>query len=125
MAEKCPLCGAPLENDHCDYCGYSAPAGPEVQATFVAAPTQVTIQQNQTVLSPNLAAGVSAKSKIAALLLCIFLGGLGVHRFYVGKIGTGFLYLFTCGLCGIGWIVDIFLIASGSFKDQMGLPLRN
>ena len=38
---------------------------------------------------PAPAAGTSSKSKITALLLCIFLGGLGVHRFYVGKIGTG------------------------------------
>ena len=68
--------------------------------------------------------GVSKKNKMVALLLCIFLGVLGVHRFYVGKIGTGLLYLFTVGLFGIGWIIDIILIAVGSFKDQFDLPLR-
>lgn len=44
------------------------------------------------------------------LVLCIFLGSLGVHKFYVGKIGLGILYLFTVGLFGIGWIVDIITI---------------
>lgn len=63
------------------------------------------------------------KSKITALLLCIFLGGLGVHRFYVGKIGTGILWLLTGGLFGIGTIVDIIMIATGSFKDANDAPL--
>ena len=56
---------------------------------------------------------MSSNKKIVALILCIFLGYLGVHRFYLKKIGTGILYLFTMGLCGIGWIVDIILIATG------------
>ncbi|HIT34056.1 MAG TPA: TM2 domain-containing protein [Candidatus Faecousia intestinigallinarum] len=68
--------------------------------------------------------GVSKKNKITALLLCIFLGWLGIHRFYVGKIGTGLLYLFTGGLFGVGWLIDIIMIAVGAFKDQFALPLR-
>ncbi|MBQ3755018.1 MAG: TM2 domain-containing protein, partial [Clostridia bacterium] len=40
----------------------------------------------------------SPKSRLVATLLCFFLGGLGIHRFYVGKVGTGILYLFTGGL---------------------------
>lgn len=51
------------------------------------------------------------KNKWVALLLCIFFGGLGIHRFYEGKIATGLLYLFTYGLLGLGWIVDIVRIA--------------
>jgi len=50
------------------------------------------------------------KSKTVALLLWFFLGWLSAHRFYVGKTGTGILYLVTCQLGGIGWIVDLFLI---------------
>lgn len=48
--------------------------------------------------------------KSVALLLCIFLGAFGAHKFYEGKIGMGILYLFTGGLLCIGWIVDIFKI---------------
>ena len=68
--------------------------------------------------------GISRKSKTVALLLCIFLGYFGAHKFYVGKIGTGILYLCTFGLFGIGWIIDIFVIISGSFRDEYDLPLR-
>lgn len=41
------------------------------------------------------------------LLLCLFLGGFGVHKFYRGKIGMGLVYLFTGGLFGIGWLIDV------------------
>ena len=67
----------------------------------------------------------SNKSRLVALLLCIFLGEFGAHRFYVGKIGTGLLYLFTAGLFGIGWIIDLIKICLGSFRDNVGEPLRN
>jgi TM2 domain-containing membrane protein YozV len=65
-------------------------------------------------------AGKSDKNKLTTLLLCIFLGGLGIHRFYVGKIGTGIVWLLTGGVFGIGWIVDIVLIAVDKFKDKQG-----
>jgi TM2 domain-containing membrane protein YozV len=64
--------------------------------------------------------GASSKSKITTLLLCIFLGGLGVHRFYVGKVGTGIVWLLTLGVFGIGVLVDIIMIAMGKFKDKQG-----
>lgn len=51
------------------------------------------------------------KSKWIALVLCVFLGWLGIHRFYEGKIFTGIIYLFTFGIFGIGWIIDIIRIA--------------
>jgi len=50
------------------------------------------------------------KSKTVALLLWFFLGWISAHRFYLGKTGTGILYLVTGQLAGIGWIVDLFLI---------------
>ncbi|MCX6842518.1 MAG: TM2 domain-containing protein [candidate division WOR-3 bacterium] len=71
---------------------------------------------------PNAAPaeGVSSKSKITALLLCIFFGWLGVHRFYVGKVGSGIVWLLTVGVFGIGVLIDIIMIAIGKFKDKQG-----
>lgn len=65
----------------------------------------------------------SDKSKWVAFFLCFFLGCFGFHRFYVGKVGTGILYLCTVGLFGIGAIVDCILILCGSFKDKYGYRL--
>jgi TM2 domain-containing membrane protein YozV len=64
--------------------------------------------------------GVSDKSWLAALLLSIFLGGIGVHRFFVGKVGTGLLQLFTLGGLGIWTLIDIIMIATKQFKDKDG-----
>ena len=64
------------------------------------------------------------KSKTTALILSIFLGSLGVDRFYIGKIGTGILKLITFGGFGIWWLVDLIMIATGSFKDKQGNPLQ-
>lgn len=64
------------------------------------------------------------KSKLVSMLLCIFLGNFGVHRFYLGKIGTGILYLFTFGLFGFGSFVDLILIAANKMKDKSGYDLN-
>lgn len=66
----------------------------------------------------------SPKSKVIGLLCCIFGGYLGIHYFYVGRIGMGCLYFFTMGLFGIGWFVDIIRIAIGKFPDKNGYFLR-
>jgi TM2 domain-containing membrane protein YozV len=62
---------------------------------------------------------------IVALLLSIFLGQLGVDRFYLGFIGLGLLKLFTFGGCGVWWLIDIILIATRKVNDVDGRPLLN
>ena len=66
----------------------------------------------------------SEKNWLTALLLCILVGGLGIHRFYVGKIGTGIIWLLTAGCFGIGALVDLIKIACGKFTDAEGKILK-
>ena len=66
---------------------------------------------------------VNQKSWVAALLLCFFLGGLGIHRFYVGKVGTGILQLVTFGGFGLWVLIDFIMIVIGKFSDKRGMAL--
>lgn len=131
MEIKCPVCGAPMENRRCGYCGYTEKEEVQTSALInnVSQQSEVITGQQTFVPDPgwnrmDILPGVSRKSKTVALLLCIFLGGFGAHKFYVGKVGMGVVYMCTAGLFGIGWLIDIILIATGSFKDEFDLPLR-
>jgi len=62
----------------------------------------------------------SQQDWLVALLLCFFIGVLGAHRFYVGKIGTGLLMVFTLGGLGIWTFIDLILIIVGKFKNKDG-----
>lgn len=66
----------------------------------------------------------SSKDKKTALILCIFLGLVGAHDFYLGRIGSGILKLCTGNIFMFGWISDIIKIATGTYKDGAGEPLR-
>lgn len=69
--------------------------------------------------------GASEKSRLVAFLLCFFFGGLGVHRFYVGKTGTAVAMLFTLGGLGIWTFIDWIMILAGKFTDKEGRVLAN
>lgn len=62
---------------------------------------------------------------LIVLLLCFFLGGLGVHRFYVGKTATGIVQLLTLGGCGIWALIDFIMILVGSFTDANGNTIKS
>jgi len=66
---------------------------------------------------------ISDKKILPAFLLCFLFGSFGAHRFFVGKIGTGILWIFTLGFLGIGTLIDLIMIIVGAFKDKDGLPL--
>ncbi len=79
---------------------------------------------NHNVNSNRSADSYESKGRWTAFFLCLFLGGLGVHRFYVGKNGTGILWLLSGGLFGVGWAIDLLLILVGAFRDKAGHRLR-
>lgn len=100
----------------CKFCGEKIPVqavicpscGGQVEELKQAAQPQVVITNTNT----NTVGAVSARarSKWTAFFLCLFLGGIGAHKFYEGKTGRGVLYLFTLGLFGIGWFIDLIAL---------------
>lgn len=69
--------------------------------------------------TPN-AGSISEKTWSTTLMLCIFLGGLAGHRFYVGKTGSAILFIFTAGGFLVWWAIDLIKIAKGEFTDNEG-----
>ncbi len=110
QAVMCVSCGVPPKkgNSYCQNCGAETLPAAEVC----------------TKCGVRLAKGdVEGKDWLTTLLLCIFLGGLGIHRFYTGHTVIGIIQLLTFGGCGIWYIIDLILIVVGSFKDASGNPL--
>lgn len=66
----------------------------------------------------------SQKNLLVASLLCFFLGSLGIHRFYVGKTGTGIAMIFTLGGLGVWTLIDFIMLLVQAFKDSDGQTLR-
>lgn len=102
----CPNCGKPVTGDtnFCPECG---------------APLKIANYQNQP--SSNR---TNEDRWLIALILCILVGSLGVHRFYTGNIVTGVLMLITLGGCGVWTIIDLIMIAANTYRDGNGNTLK-
>lgn len=67
----------------------------------------------------------SYRSWVVTALLSFFAGGLGAHRFYAGKIGTGILMLLTLGGLGLWALIDFIVILTGNFRDKEGYKIKH
>lgn len=110
----CPHCGDRIDADCiiCPHCGKQAGEMPQDKQITI-----VNNNNNNSSASADAAAaafasmaGVRCCNKWVAFFLCLFLGFLGAHKFYEHRIVWGIVYLFTFGLFGIGWIVDIIIL---------------
>jgi TM2 domain-containing membrane protein YozV len=119
-AEICPHCGVrqKRQNSEVSVSGeaFCASCGAVIKKDAEICPHCGVRQKRQN-------SEVSAKW-LTLMLLSLFLGELGVDRFYVGKIGTGILKLLTLGGCGVWWLIDLILILSGKFTDEHGNVIR-
>lgn len=109
MEEKfCKFCGEKISADAvlCPKCGR------QVEELKTSQPNIVinNANNNSNTNGAGYAMRGKEKNKWVAFCLCFFLGALGAHRFYEGKIGTGILWLCTLGLGGVGIIIDLIII---------------
>ncbi len=103
----------------CQHCGARIPAAAVIctncgcQTSQMKAEAPNIVIQNTNVntnTNVNRYGGGKPKNKWVAFCLCLFLGFIGAHKFYEGKIGMGIIYLFTVGLFGIGWLIDCIVL---------------
>lgn len=124
----CKYCGEKIDADCvvCPKCGKQIELLKQEAPHVVINNSNVNTNTNHNT-NVNMVGGMGNypyKSRMVALLLAIFLGVLGAHRFYVGKIGTGVLWLLTGGGLVIGWIFDVIAILTGGFRDKANMPLK-
>lgn len=106
----CRKCGKPIPDgaQFCPYCG--------ADQNYKEVYTRKKVDYNASKYSRTL----------ALIFACIgFVAIGGIHRFYVGKIGTGVIWLLTGGLFGLGTLIDVICIASGTFTDADGKAITN
>ena len=114
QSKFCKFCASsiPMDAVICTACGRQVEEIRQASPMGMGQP-QVIINNNNNNNNNNNMGGVpmgNVKDKWVAFLLCFFFGWLGAHRFYEGKILSGIIYLFTCGLAGLGVLIDLIAI---------------
>ena len=111
----CKHCGEKIDVD-CIICPKCGKQVEELKPNTTEQP-KIEVNVNQSSVNTNtntnaINAGMfkKPKDKWVALLLCFFLGWLGVHKFYEGKVGMGIFYIFTIGFLGIGILIDLIVL---------------
>ena len=102
----------------CSNCGKEL-ADNAIMCPNCGAPTKNTRPQKE--FDPN----ASSCDWVVTLILCIFLGYLGIHSFYTKKTGIGIIQLLTGGGCGIWVLIDLIMLVMGTFKDGDGKIFKN
>ncbi len=129
----CTQCGAPLDAsaEACKYCGEKIVIKPQAQEAAPQAqqgnPTVIIQQAPQQVYVSGINPAWPKKSKIVAGILAILLGGLGIHKFYLGKVGMGILYLIFCWtwIPGIvGFVEGIIYLCTSDENFQLKHHVR-
>ena len=104
----CKHCGEVIDKD-CVICPKCGKQDEDIKAEQPS----VVINNTNTNANANVnvnGGGGRMSNKWTAFFLCLFLGEFGAHKFYEGKTGMGILYLFTVGLFGIGWLIDLITL---------------
>ena len=140
----CASCGSKLSerSRYCEYCGTemhtlgeesrqsnsgqasSAPKSSRYSNQY-SSTIEINVKKPEYENTRSSSYPVSPKSRLVVFLLWLFLGSLGFHYFYAGRIGMGILWLLTGGFFGIGLVIDLIVILTGTFKDSYGRPIVN
>ena len=108
----CKYCGHEIENNasFCPFCGKKLSNENNMSNDL------------KNIVYPKDNGNVSSKSRLVTLLLCFFLGGIGIHAFYVGKIGAGVLMLLFCwtGIPALIALINFIMILCGTYTESEG-----
>lgn len=125
---KCPNCCAEMKENKCEYCGTQVQTAinPTTQQPINIVINNSNNNTNSSDKRTYPRIKYSQKSRSTAIFLCClsFIGLGGLHRFYVGKNGSGLAHFFTFGFFLIGTIIDLIALSHKNFTDCNGLILK-